>query len=59
MTSDIDPLTLSREELYDLVWSKPMVELARDFGLSDASDRIATADSGIGSSGACELVRPS
>ena len=32
-----DPLTLSREELYELVWSKPMVELAKDFGLSDVA----------------------
>lgn len=27
--------TLSRQELYDLVWSKPMRELAKEFGLSD------------------------
>ena len=26
---------LSRQELYDLVWSKPMVQLAQDFELSD------------------------
>jgi len=32
-----DPLTLSREDLYELVWSKPMLELARDFGLSDVA----------------------
>lgn len=25
----------TREELYALVWSKPMIELAKDFGLSD------------------------
>ena len=30
-----DPLTLSREDLYELVWSKPMTELAQDCGLSD------------------------
>jgi hypothetical protein len=33
--ADVDPLTLSREDLYELVWSKPMVELAKDFGMSD------------------------
>jgi hypothetical protein len=32
-----DPLTLSREDLYELVWSKPMLELAKDFGLSDVA----------------------
>jgi hypothetical protein len=32
-----DPLTLSREGLYELVWSKPMTELAQDFGLSDVA----------------------
>ena len=26
------PLNLSREDLYELVWSKPMVELAQDLG---------------------------
>lgn len=30
-------LTLSREDLYELVWSKPMTELAQDFGLSDVA----------------------
>jgi hypothetical protein len=29
------PLTLSRQTLYDLVWSKPMVEVAQDFTMSD------------------------
>lgn len=29
--------TLSREDLYELVWSKPMVELAKDFGISDVA----------------------
>lgn len=29
------PLTVSREDLYELVWSKPMRELAKDFGISD------------------------
>lgn len=28
-------LNLSREDLYELVWSKPMLELAKDLGLSD------------------------
>ncbi len=37
MSSDVNPLALSREELYELVWSKPMVELAKDFGLSDVA----------------------
>jgi hypothetical protein len=32
-----DPLTLYREDLYELVWSKPMTELAQDFGLSDVA----------------------
>jgi hypothetical protein len=31
------PLTLSREDLYELVWSKPMRELAKDFGISDVA----------------------
>lgn len=30
-------LTLSREDLYELVWSKPMVELAKDLGMSDVA----------------------
>lgn len=33
----VDPLTLTRDELYELVWSKPMQELAKDFGLSDVA----------------------
>jgi hypothetical protein len=28
-------LEISREDLYELVWSKPMLELARDFKISD------------------------
>jgi hypothetical protein len=36
MTDDDDkPFTVSREDLYELVWSKPMRDLARDFGISD------------------------
>jgi hypothetical protein len=31
------PFTVSREDLYELVWSKPMRELARDFGISDVA----------------------
>jgi hypothetical protein len=31
------PLTLSREDLYELAWSKPMSELAKDFGISDVA----------------------
>src|ERR1700722_16959891 len=30
-------LTLTREDLYELVWSKPMRELAKDFGISDVA----------------------
>jgi len=26
---------LTRKELYNLVWSKPLTQLAKDFGLSD------------------------
>lgn len=32
-----DLLTLSRADLYELVWSKPMTELAKDFGFSDVA----------------------
>lgn len=31
------PRTLSRGDLYKLVWSKPMTHLARDFGVSDVA----------------------
>jgi hypothetical protein len=31
------PLTLSREDLYELAWSKPISELAKDFGISDVA----------------------
>ncbi len=37
MAGSGNPLTLSREGLYELVWSKPMTELAQDFGLSDVA----------------------
>src|SRR5690349_445279 len=38
MTEDEEtPLTLSRDDLYELVWSKPMRELAKDFGISDVA----------------------
>ena len=38
MTEDENtPITLSREVLYELVWSKPMVELAKDFDISDVA----------------------
>ena len=30
-----NPLTLTRQSLYDLVWSKPMSDLAKDFNMSD------------------------
>jgi hypothetical protein len=29
--------TFSREEFYDLVWSKPMTHLAKEFALSDVA----------------------
>jgi hypothetical protein len=29
------PIVLSREDLYELAWSKPISELAKDFGISD------------------------
>jgi hypothetical protein len=32
-----DYLTLTREQLYALVWSKPVAELAKDFGISDVA----------------------
>ena len=28
-------ITLSRQELYDRVWSEPMTSLAKNFGISD------------------------
>jgi hypothetical protein len=31
------PLTLSREDLYELAWSKPLSELSKDFGISDVA----------------------
>ena len=31
------PLTLSREDLYELAWSKPINQLAKDFGISDVA----------------------
>lgn len=31
------PLSLSREDLYELAWSKPISELAKDFGISDVA----------------------
>ena len=34
---DDTPLTLSREDLYELAWSKPLRELAKDFGISDVA----------------------
>jgi hypothetical protein len=33
--ADDAPLALSREDLYELAWSKPISELAKDFGISD------------------------
>jgi len=31
------PITLSREDLYELAWSKPVSQLAADFGISDVA----------------------
>jgi hypothetical protein len=36
-SEDDTPLTLSREDLYELAWSKPLRELAKDFGISDVA----------------------
>ena len=30
-----DKITISREQLYDMVWSKPMSTLASEFGITD------------------------
>ncbi|MBT4362527.1 MAG: hypothetical protein HOB84_05985 [Candidatus Marinimicrobia bacterium] len=30
-------ITISRQELYDLVWSKPVVKIAKEFGISDVA----------------------
>jgi hypothetical protein len=35
MVDDDKPITLSREDLYELAWSKPILDLAKDFGISD------------------------
>ena len=32
-----NPLTLTRQQLYDLVWSKPVRDVAADFGMSDVA----------------------
>jgi hypothetical protein len=32
-----NPLTLTRQQLYDLVWSKPVRDVAQDFGMSDVA----------------------
>jgi len=37
MSNTSDPLTLTREDLYELVWSKPLIEFAQDLGLSDVA----------------------
>lgn len=34
------PLKLSREDLYELAWSKPISELSKDFGISDVCRRL-------------------
>jgi hypothetical protein len=30
---------MTRQELYDLVWSKPMTHIAKEFGMSDVAIR--------------------
>src|ERR1700733_1540742 len=37
MDDDEEPLTLTREDLYELAWSKPTSALAKDFGISDVA----------------------
>ncbi len=37
MDDDEKPLALSREDLYELAWSKPISTLAKDFGISDVA----------------------
>jgi hypothetical protein len=37
MDDDEKPLTLSREDLYELAWSKPISALAKEFGISDVA----------------------
>jgi hypothetical protein len=32
-----EEITISRQELYDLVWSKPVVKIAKEFGISDVA----------------------
>ncbi len=46
-------LTLTRQSLYDLVWSKPMTELAKEFGISDVglAKRCRTVDVPVPPSG--------
>ena len=33
----VEEKTISREDLYDLVWSKPVTKIAKDFGISDVA----------------------
>jgi hypothetical protein len=35
--SHTNPLTLTRQQLHDLVWSKPVRDVAKDFGMSDVA----------------------
>jgi hypothetical protein len=37
MTADAEPKRLTREELYEQVWSEPLVQLAKKFGISDVA----------------------
>jgi hypothetical protein len=34
---EYSPINISREDLYDLVWSKPMTQVAKDYGFSDVA----------------------
>jgi hypothetical protein len=35
----MDKIKITREHLYDLVWSKPMTHIAKDYGISDVAVR--------------------
>ena len=32
-----EEITINRQDLYNLVWSKPVVKIAKDFGISDVA----------------------
>jgi hypothetical protein len=33
----MQPVELTRRTMYDLVWSKPMIKVAEEFGISDVA----------------------